>query len=581
MNKLLTDNQKEAINKNGLFVVNACPGSGKTLTVAARLAKRLSHWDNINQGIATISFTNVAWQEIEESLSKDFTVKTQISYPHFLGTIDSFINQHIFLPFAHLVMYCEKRPELVGPPYNSWEPIGSGWYWPKEQSNCYKNNCKLNSFSYDVSGNVYNFEPINHFNNCNTPDKPCIRFKKLFNKKGYATQSDANYFAMKILQDYPQIAKALSYRFHVFMIDEAQDTSEIQMKIIELLIDNGLKEVMLIGDPYQAIYEWRNADPRLFIEKYEKWKDNSITLNENWRSSQLICDFFSNISSSSEPIIAKNEDVNQFHILPEIWGYKEEEINKIIPRFTEFCFNKGMLLNDDNNSAILVRANNTFKKIMGIFQHTKSLNPWNDNFTKELLESKYLFDSGDFKQAFKIIEKAFCKKINNSKICTPDQLKETVSKIGFSTWRKEIYKLLLKLPKANGKIKDWVNSVNKSLKENIFDISIKLKIKSDRGQNKYSLVTFEEMFQLHKITYMNKDYRVCTVHAVKGETLEAVLLLLKKKAGNNQSYVNVLHDDITNNEELRIVYVAITRPRKILVIAVPEKDETIWKEKFH
>jgi len=72
-------------------------------------------------------------------------------------------------------------------------------------------------------------------------------------KAGYANQDDANYFGMKILEHYPKVAKAIIHRFPLFMVDEAQDTSEIQMKIIDLLIDNGLENIMLVGDPDQAI----------------------------------------------------------------------------------------------------------------------------------------------------------------------------------------------------------------------------------------------------------------------------------------------------------------------------------------
>ena len=60
--------------------------------------------------------------------------------------------------------------------------------------------------------------------------------------------------AMKILDCYPMVAKAIIHRFPFFIIDETQDTSEIQMKIIDLLINNGLENIMLLGDPDQAIF---------------------------------------------------------------------------------------------------------------------------------------------------------------------------------------------------------------------------------------------------------------------------------------------------------------------------------------
>ncbi len=116
----LSDSQKEIVfNKSGKFVVRACPGSGKTYCVGARLARLIHAWGKDHEGIAVLSFTNVAWQEIEKKCSEKFNIG-KISYPHFLGTIDSFVNKYIFLPFGHLILGCKGRPTLVGEPHGTW-----------------------------------------------------------------------------------------------------------------------------------------------------------------------------------------------------------------------------------------------------------------------------------------------------------------------------------------------------------------------------------------------------------------------------------------------------------------------------
>jgi len=76
-------------DKNGLFAVKACPGSGKTYTTAARLAHKLSNWQLPSRGIAVLSFTNVAWHEIRKMLVQNLGMT--INYPHHLGTLDSFV----------------------------------------------------------------------------------------------------------------------------------------------------------------------------------------------------------------------------------------------------------------------------------------------------------------------------------------------------------------------------------------------------------------------------------------------------------------------------------------------------------
>ena len=102
------------------IVVKACPGSGKTFSVAARMAKLLQE-NNLSrhQGIAAISFTNTACEVIQKELKETFGCRN-IGYPSFIGTIDSFINTYIFLPYAHLVMGCNYRPDIVGTTFNKW-----------------------------------------------------------------------------------------------------------------------------------------------------------------------------------------------------------------------------------------------------------------------------------------------------------------------------------------------------------------------------------------------------------------------------------------------------------------------------
>jgi len=579
MNETAEKTIKEQIaERTGLFVVKACPGSGKTLSVAKRLAKVLSDWEYPHRGIATISFTNVAWQEIEKDLDDKFKIKILISYPHFLGTIDSFINQYIFLQFGHLVMGIEQRPELVGPPYNNWEPIGSGWFWGIKE--CNRNRCKLNDFSYDVNNNLTNFSPKSHFENCESNHRFCMEKKKLFNKKRYATQLDANYFAMKILEKYPQIAKALSYRFPVLMIDEAQDTSEIQMKIIDLLIDNGLQEVILIGDPDQSIYEWRTAKPKLFEEKYEKWNRNSLLLNENYRSSQKICNFFSKISSFNK-ISASNNKYKYFDFTPQIWEYNNRNYNEIIRSYLKLCKKRDIILKP-KNIAILARSKNLLQEISGVKKGSEQLDPWNDNNTENIAKSKYIFDRGNYKEALHLLEKTVCAVRKDKRFCNKEELDSIVREYGFIQWRKEVYNLIKLLPDTGLRLGEWVEQSNKKIrtKENIiFDSNFQLKIKRNRAPNMYSELYFNEIFG-KKESRINKDnYTMGTVHSVKGETFEAVLLFVKKKGGNDY-YKKILISKIEENEELRILYVAITRPRKILIITVPEGDKDIWENRF-
>lgn len=594
----LSEEKREIIyNKRGCFVVRACPGSGKTLTVAARFARLLSERKLSHQGIAAISFTNVAWKEIQQFLekeegwiAKEFGKHTPISYPDFLGTIDSFINQYIFLPFGHLVMGCKDRPQFIGPPHNIFEPIENWKWWKNRECNHYQ--CKLNDFSYNEDGAVINFAPINrnHFEKCQTNPKICVKFKKQLSKNGWATQLDASYFALKILIDYPLIAKALAKRFPVLLIDEAQDSSTIQMMIIDILIENGLSEVMLVGDPDQAIYEWRTAKPELFNQKYQEWQMNSVVINENWRSTKSICAFADKISSLKKPMIARRgEDLIRWDRTPQILGYgSEKNLQNFVCQFIEQCENEEI---EEDKVYVLSRSNNIWNDALpgSVPLPQKDLFPWkakreeDRGIAHRIAKCKTLYDKKEFKEAFNQLEKALCALLKNIKLVRKLDLDEMIDEWGgFVKWRSDTFKFLKSLPKTDCFLAQWTCKANEVLGSISWLPDFRFNIIS-QGKYKYLYpnLTFEQLFVDPKAVNHGVKCSFGTVHSVKGETLEAVLFILRTKPHKSKLYPRLLDEEtLSSNEELRVVYAAITRAAKKLALAVPKEHEKVWKRKF-
>ena len=81
--------------------VQACPGSGKTTLIAAKLILLAQKWPYRHQGVCVLSHTNVAKDQIIERLNKSsvFEARQLLSYPHFIGTIQEFVNRFIALPY--------------------------------------------------------------------------------------------------------------------------------------------------------------------------------------------------------------------------------------------------------------------------------------------------------------------------------------------------------------------------------------------------------------------------------------------------------------------------------------------------
>ena len=103
--------------------------------------------------------------------------------------------------------------------------------------------------------------------------------------------ADISHFTIEILEDFPQVREAYQERFHEVMVDEYQDTNHIQERMLELL-SNGHNRFM-VGDIKQSIYRFRQADPQIFNEKFQRYAKNPkegklILLKENFRSSSEV-----------------------------------------------------------------------------------------------------------------------------------------------------------------------------------------------------------------------------------------------------------------------------------------------------
>ncbi|MDR3235994.1 MAG: UvrD-helicase domain-containing protein [Prevotellaceae bacterium] len=95
--------------------------------------------------------------------------------------------------------------------------------------------------------------------------------------------------------DAPFIYEKTGARFQSFMLDEFQDTSNMQWNILKPLLENGLAEsgnTLVVGDVKQSIYRWRDGDWRILAEKLDKdlraFDPIHKNLDVNWRSAPVI-----------------------------------------------------------------------------------------------------------------------------------------------------------------------------------------------------------------------------------------------------------------------------------------------------
>lgn len=119
-----------------------------------------------------------------------------------------------------------------------------------------------------------------------------------------------------------ELGEQVSARYAEILVDEYQDTNEVQNAIFRAVSKEG-KNLFLVGDVKQSIYRFRLADPTIFLRKYAAFKphaeaqdgeDRKLTLSQNFRSRQEILDaanfVFENILSPEMGELAYDEDAS-------------------------------------------------------------------------------------------------------------------------------------------------------------------------------------------------------------------------------------------------------------------------------
>ena len=108
--------------------------------------------------------------------------------------------------------------------------------------------------------------------------------------------NDISKFALEILDKNEDIRNELKNYYKEIMIDEYQDTSDVQEQFIKYIENNN---VYMVGDIKQSIYRFRNANPDIFKIKYDAYKEGKngfkIDLNKNFRSRGEVLDSINQI----------------------------------------------------------------------------------------------------------------------------------------------------------------------------------------------------------------------------------------------------------------------------------------------
>lgn len=149
-------------------------------------------------------------------------------------------------------------------------------------------------------------------------------------KKNYAVLdfADLEKLANVILQD-KAISNELKNKYKYIFIDEYQDTNDMQESIIKNITTG--ENLCMVGDVKQSIYRFRQAEPKIFVNKYRLYKDMQngkvIELNKNFRSRAGVLEFANLVFDRI--MTEKTADLDYEHTAELECGIKNEDVGKV------------------------------------------------------------------------------------------------------------------------------------------------------------------------------------------------------------------------------------------------------------
>lgn len=274
-----TPDQQAAIDSNANMVITACPGSGKTSVVVAKIRKEIPEIRD-HKGVIGITFTVKASKELKKKCKKD-GFNTKFS---FFGTIDHFCLSEIIFPFV-------KR--VWGITANSLQCIVYD-----ELDEALKGNLPpLNEIGTVLTTNDYN-QYEQEFIQCY--------------HSGFVLLETIGILANHILNNSIACQRYITARYTSLYVDEYQDSSQAQHQLFLSLLRLGLKAVA-VGDVQQSIYVWRGSSPE-YINELVSQPDvfEHHIVNINHRCHPSITNYANRLFSINANLLPTNE-IRVFH----------------------------------------------------------------------------------------------------------------------------------------------------------------------------------------------------------------------------------------------------------------------------
>lgn len=598
--KHLNQNQINAVKATeGKVRVVAGAGSGKTRVLANRYAYLVEYLGIDPANILCMTFTNKAAQEM----------RTRIRKMVDMGSV----NDYICTIHGLCVKILRKEIYRLGYPSNftiiDIEDCKSLMKQVMEEQNITRQDITVNQLLDNVGMTKMETDyvpyvlPDMQFP-LETSTSSFLRFLQL-QRQYYALDfNDLIYFTLYVFSHFPDALMYWQNEFDYIQVDEVQDCSGSDWAIIDSLTDK-CGNLFIVGDPDQAIYEWRGAKPDRFVGFKA---DTDVILDENYRSTPNILNVANSVIKNNRNRVEKNLRTNIPSDAIVIHKHAKDEVEEgnWIANLINEMINKGKKPND---FAILYRASNLSRFIEQALM-SKQL-PYTIWGGIRFFERKEIKDSIAYLRlinnlddiSFKRVVNVPSRKFGKVKMESLERIAKNERRNLFETLRNHIDEK----PFNNTGIKDFINLIDKlkekKVKESISDLLYEVLGLSglndlyrndgdeERIENINELINSIRYYEQTNINeevtldmylqdialFTNSDYnkdqetiKLMTIHQSKGLEFPYVFVIGLTE-GIFPNHRTIRERKLQGLEdERRLMYVAITRAEKALFLTESE-----------
>ena len=351
LNNLNEAQRKAVTSESPHLLVLAGAGSGKTRVIAHKVAWLVQALNNSPHSLLTVTFTNKAANEMKGRI--EFMLGQEMSdfwCGTFHGISHRLLRRHweeagLRREFAILDSEDQYRVikrvcKSLGIDEGKWPARQIQWYINKEKDECRRS-------SQAESGDDYFVEQMT---------RVYVEYEQLCERESLVDFGELLLRSLILLSSNEPLLSHYQKRFKHILVDEFQDTNEVQYQLLSLLKGKD-SSYTAVGDDDQSIYGWRGAKSDN-IDRFTKdfTKTEVVRLEQNYRSTQSILDAANAVIENNQSRMGKElwTDQKEGEKLSIYSAYNEDDEARFVVGTIQTWMDRG---NELDEVAILYRSN--------------------------------------------------------------------------------------------------------------------------------------------------------------------------------------------------------------------------------